>query len=877
MMVDAMGSSSLLLQFVGWYMVVQLLALVALPLTMRLMVRLPDRGYATAKIAGILLVSLLLWLGYSYGLMRHDAGSAWLSVALVAVGSVLAGRGVIKEAMQTRRLPVSWRYVFVVEVLFLSGFALWAMVRAYDPAINHTEQPMDLMFMNSIWASGSFPPQDAWLANYPVSYYYLGYWLLTVLARLAGQPPEIAYNLGQANWYGLLLIGSFGLVYNLVAFRDGTDDGQPSRRAALGGLLAAVWVAVAGNLQIILEWLYAHGVQLDALWRWVDVRNFPENAAVTNQWFIDRGWWWWRSSRVIRDLDLNGNHIEVIDEFPAFSYVLGDNHPHVMAMPVVLLVITLALAYFLPRRERATAAGDAVDRPAEDANVDEANVDEAESVEPIAEDVAAEASATPLVDMGALLPEGGVLGALVMVAATGALIFLNTWDFPPYWLLFVAVAFLAGLERTVARGGREGAAWRGGIMSAVLVGATLVVGTVLLYLPYFLTAQSQAGGLLPNLFNPTRLPQFLLMFGAALPALIALLLVLWPRLRPDWGRLGLVLLAVYVLPLAFLALTLWMGTNTSVGAQALARVALPAGATSHVPFVLERWTGSPWTFLLTGLLLALVVTLVWQQAARMAAGEAPLDRASLFALLLAAIGLLLVFAPEWIYLRDNFGTRMNTVFKFYYQAWLLLALVGSYAVMTALRPGTGARGVAQWSALGLAGLSVVLVAASLLFTPAGAYSKTNGFAGTPTFDGVAYVRDFGPAEYAAAMWVRDNVAPDALVLEGKGASYRAEYNRVSTLSGRPTLLGWDGHESQWRGQAYGKMAAGRAEALDIIYRSGAPQQIRETLEEWGIDYVYVGPTEREQYGLTPGAEARLAQVMDLVFEQGDVRIYRRRG
>jgi hypothetical protein len=263
MMVDAMGSPSLLLQFIGWYLVVQLLALVALPLTMRLMARLPDRGYASAKITGILLVSLLLWLGYSYGLMRHDAGSAWLSVALVAVGSALAGRGVIKDAMQTRRLPVSWRYVFVVEVLFLAGFALWAMVRAYDPAINHTEQPMDLMFMNSIWASGSFPPQDAWLANYPVSYYYLGYWLLTVLARLAGQPPEIAYNLGQANWYGLLLIGSFGLVYNLVAFRDGGDDGQPSRRAALGGLLAAAWVAVAGNLQIILEWLYAHGVQLD--------------------------------------------------------------------------------------------------------------------------------------------------------------------------------------------------------------------------------------------------------------------------------------------------------------------------------------------------------------------------------------------------------------------------------------------------------------------------------------------------------------------------------------------------------------------------------------------------------------------------------------
>ena len=852
MMADALDSASLIRQFLGWYLVVQVLALLALPLTLRVLARLPDRGYSAAKVVGILLVSVVMWLGYSYGLMRHDVGSAWLSVAVVAVLSAVAGRGELAQIRRARRLPVSWRYVLLVELLFLAGFALWALVRAHDPAINHTEQPMDLMFMNSIWTSATFPPQDAWLAGYPVSYYYLGYWLLTVLGRLAGQPPEIAYNLGQANWYGLLLIGSFGLVYNLLALpRTGAVDDagiRPKRSAALGGLLAAVWVAVAGNLQITLEWLYAHGVKLNALLRWVDVRNFPENAAVTNQWFIDWGWWWWRSSRVIRDVDLTGNHIEVIDEFPAFSYVLGDNHPHVMAMPVVLLVITLALAYFLPRRSQ--------DEPRTPA-------------------------ADPHAPAGrrwtALLPDGGGWGALVMVLATGALIFLNTWDFPPYWLLLVAVALLVGVERAALGGMRHGAAWRHGVTDAVLVGATLVAGTVVIYLPYFLTAQSQAGGLLPNLFNPTRLPQFLLMFGAALPALLALLLLVWPALRPDWSKVGLTLLAVYGVPLVFLGLITWLGTSTGFGREALSRVALPAGATSHVPFVFDRWSSQPWTFLLTGGLLALVLALVWQQTARVAAGAPMADRGARFALLLAGIGLLLVFAPEWIYLRDNFGTRMNTVFKFYYQAWLLFALAGSYAVVTALRRVRFVHGPAAWGAAGLAAPTLALVTASLLFTPAGAYSKTGGFAGTPTFDGVAYVRDQSPAEYAAALWLRTHAAPDARVLEGKGSSYRAETNRMSTLTGRATLLGWDGHESQWRGRAYGRMAAGRPEALDLVYRSGGPLQIEEALARWDIDYVYVGPTERAQYGLTPATEARIAQVMDLVFDQGDVRIYRRRG
>jgi uncharacterized membrane protein len=91
------------------------------------------------------------------------------------------------------------------------------------------------------------------------------------------------------------------------------------------------------------------------------------------------------------------------------------------------------------------------------------------------------------------------------------------------------------------------------------------------------------------------------------------------------------------------------------------------------------------------------------------------------------------------------------------------------------------------------------------------------------------------------------------------------------------LLGWDGHESQWRGAAYASMAAGRAEVLDLIYRSGAPEQIAQALASWGIDYVYVGSSERNQYGMTPLSLESLAQVMDLVFEQDDVRIYRRRG
>ena len=165
-----------------------------------------------------------------------------------------------------------------------------------------------------------------------------------------------------------------------------------------------------------------------------------------------------------------------------------------------------------------------------------------------------------------------------------------------------------------------------------------------------------------------------------------------------------------------------------------------------------------------------------------------------------------------------------------------------------------------------------------LFYPFAAfYAKTNGFASSaPTFSAIAYVEQENPAEAAAIAWVRENVAPDALLVEGKGLSYRANYARMSAATGRPTLLGWDGHENQWRGKRFGEMAGGRAEALEKLYRNGSVDEITQLVVQWQMDYVYVGPAEREQYAMTPLADERLAAALDLVFSEGNVRIYQRR-
>jgi uncharacterized membrane protein len=179
--------------------------------------------------------------------------------------------------------------------------------------------------------------------------------------------------------------------------------------------------------------------------------------------------------------------------------------------------------------------------------------------------------------------------------------------------------------------------------------------------------------------------------------------------------------------------------------------------------------------------------------------------------------------------------------------------------------------VAAWT------LSVLLLAAALVYPVAAIPGKANGFAGKPTLDGLAFLRQSNPADVAAIEWIRSSLAPDAVVLEASGGSYSPEgAGRISMSTGNPTLLGWDFHERQWRGnKGYDKLASGRPEALDRVYRSARPEEIPALLETWGIDYVYVGALERQKFGIGDASLARFERSLERVYEKDGVRIYAR--
>jgi uncharacterized membrane protein len=222
----------------------------------------------------------------------------------------------------------------------------------------------------------------------------------------------------------------------------------------------------------------------------------------------------------------------------------------------------------------------------------------------------------------------------------------------------------------------------------------------------------------------------------------------------------------------------------------------------------------------------------------------------------------LVLFPEFFYLRDQFGWRMNTIFKFYYQAWILFALAAAYAFSWLWQHRAG------WV---LAAPASLVLIASLLFTAFGIQERL--FSGgiesrVWSLDGANYLRLYQPDLYGAIEWLRD--APHGVVAEAVGGSYQAEYARVATHSGQPNVLGWPGHEGQWRG-GYTEIGS-REPDIAQLYVTSDWALTREILTRYAIRYIVVGPAEYSKYGERVNQEKFIGR-LGLVYDSPQVRIF----
>jgi YYY domain-containing protein len=843
----------------SWYLASSLLGWLTFPLVFRLLPALTDRGYTLARAAGILLWGWLFWILASLGVLRNDLGGILFAFVLAIAISLSSFITQYQSPITNYQLPISdlksWlssnkRVIIVSEILFFAAFAFLALVRAANPEAVGTEKPMELAFINAILRSPTLPPNDPWMSGYSISYYHFGYILAAMLARLTGTSGNMAFNLMSALVFALTAVGSYGVLYNLLAAtRDWRleigDESQPvvirpivalfrPPSSILGlALLAPLFLLLLSNLEGLLEIFHGLGwfwkdtqitnlqLPITNFWTWLDIKELT-TAPTGTGWLPDRYLWWWRASRVVSDYNLvGGNYQEMIDEFPAFSFVLGDLHPHILSLPFNMLGIGVALNIFLGGWRGVI-------------NIFELKLRAA--------------------------PRDFLFAALVL----GGLAFLNTWDILPIAALIVGAYILTRVRD-------DGWGWSL-LEDAALLGVPLAVTAFVLYLPFYVGFSSQAGGLLPNLVNPTRGAHLWVMWGTLLLPLFAYLIWLTRgrETRPRYGTA----LAWTVGGILFLwAFSTLMGLaaqrmDPAFTAQYLASQGQPDAASFFQAAFARRlaYLGGLLTiafvfWLALSHLIGLKVDKLQVESSTFQPSNFSTFQPSTFNLLLILLASLLVLTPDFVYLRDGFGYRINTVFKFYYQAWQLWAIAAAFASAVLLRVPRGVGNVAWRLLLGLVLFAGLIYPVLAFLTKTNNFKPSNGF----TLDASVHLNYYNPEDAAAIKYFQS--APLGVVAEAVGGSY-SNYARISTYTGLPTVLGWPWHEYQWRGDW---SAHGTREAdIKTLYEVVNWDVTKSIIDRYQIRYIVVGNLERTTYKVS---EAKFQQHLVVLFKAGNTIIY----
>ena len=815
----------------AWLIALWALSLVGFPVACAAtrLGRLADRGWTVARPLALLSLAWITWIGNTLGIIPNSqAGIAATLTCLVVLAAWLGWwkRVELRDFFRRR-----WTVVATTELLFLAMFAFWALVVSEVPAINHTEKPMDFGILNAIINSAQFPPEDQWLSGHAVAYYYGGHYVAAMMTTLTGIPSDVGYNLAMATIPAMFSAGLLGLVYNLMRYAGASAD----RSLALG-TGAALGIALLGNLSGVLEFAYARGLGWEGFWQWIAIKGM-EPPAGGDGWLPDGFWWWWRGTRIIDTIGIDGASLDyTITEFPFFSFLLGDLHAHVSALPYLTLALALALTLLL-----------APEPPG----------------------------------LQWLRKHPGEAGALALTL--GALAFINAWDFPVYLCIVGMVAVvrwtawhgqpppmtLHGPRPSETERGDPGASavLARSIGYGVLLIVALAATGIILYLPFYLSFDSQTTGILPVAGPATRPVLFMIVMGA--PAIFAGGFVARAALDSGWptgerranamlvGSFGVGVFALWLIVLA-------LRVSISPEGQDLADDLVVGRLVLAIPLLFMGCLASYCALTLAS----------WRRRAQWV----------VFALVLAAAGFFLLGSAELFHIADQFGNRMNTVFKFYYQAWLLLGIAGAIGMYYILAVPLRHAWVDEW-ALVLDGLKiawVVVVCALLIvsaYYPVGAVIERTGWGtnvGTlqdNTLAGLDYLRRTSPGEYEAIVWLRHSPEPGR-ILEAVGDDYG--HGGVSATTGRATPLSWEGHERQWRRDDINPELARRRTDVETIFTTDQSAISQNLLRHYGIRWLIVGPREKSAYGYDVGE--RMVKWADEgwlapAFESGEVVIY----
>lgn len=829
-----------------WIVLGVLVGLAGVPIGFPVFRFLPDRGYLVSKTLGVLVVVWLSWMTVSLGIVQATRPEALAVLFIVLVASATIGhlqRDAILPFVRRR-----WRLLAFEEALFWVAYLYDVYIRSLDPDLWHPvlggEKPMDLAFLIAAIKSPIYPPYDPWFAGGYMNYYYFGQIIAGTLTKISGVVPTTSYNLVIPLLFALTVGGAFTAALSLIHRGDET----PSRTAIGGGVLAALMVCVIGNLagfgQLAQQLEQASSVHLagsiPVLGAVIDIFDGAFEVAVGGRPFFLAPDWFWASTRVIPG---------TINEFPYFTFLFADLHAHLMDLPFTLLAIVLCINVVKSRGLLAsTVAGSQV-------GVTDLTVEGTQSR------WIGTTQKLTVAWAWIRIHREEIATLTVMGLVIGAMFPTNSWDYPTYLglaALSFAIPWYQAKQITLS-----------GFAVAVLRIAVVVVLSRLLYQPFYAYFQSFYSGVHP-IADKSPVDAYMAIHGLFIAVMVSYFVIEGWSLYRHLGivrsaRLWLVdwELLPRVLELQRLLVRKWDRRESLIvyGAALVLVIAAAAFAAQMA---------------VTGILIILLAIALSIGFYRR---RAPEDCLLVF---LFATGLAIGIGTEQIALDGDIG-RMNTVFKFYEQVWVMWGIASAVAIvrmkdrLLALRSN-----VIKTVWIGALALLFMM---TLVYPVLGTISRVSDRFSTaipPTLDGTAYmnsavyVDDGKPlhlgTDKKAMLWIQDHVSGTPTILEGNRPLYRWG-SRFSIYTGLPTVIGWDWHEKQQR-WGYQYEIDQRLSDVQQMYTNPSVPLTESLLAKYDVKYIIDGELEQAFY---PGArqkfDSMVGKTLKVVYNQDGVKIY----
>ncbi len=782
-----------------WYLVIFVVGLLAYPLTRVAFPGLPDRGYPLARIVGLLLWAWLSWMAGSLGLTytKPIIAVALGVVALIGGWQAWRQREELKEEFREK-----WKYFLLIEIIFLAFFLLDLGSRLGNPDLWHPskggERPMDFAYFNAVLKSTTFPPYDPWYAGGYINYYYYGYVIVGTPVKLLGIVPSIAFNFILPTLYAMLALAAFSVIWNLIE-HNRHQTGEP--RSWLSEHRLPLFGGLSGSASLLL----LGNLGIVRLFALGFQRIAAPGGVIEGANLFEKIWW-----------TLKGFGLALVGQ--NLPYANGDwywfctrifpveNGIDFYEFPLFTFLYSdlhaHMIAYMITVLVLAWALSVLLSR----------------------------AQWKSKTDLAVSLLVGGLI--------IGSLKPTNTWDFYTYFVLALVVVFYAVIRYATVDHFLPNLPAGLKRMALAFGAAGLLAGlSILMYQPFsqwfgqaYDSIQKWTGARTPVSIFLTQWGVFLFFIISWLAWETRQWMASTPvsalrKLRPYRE---LILMAV-VLVLFFL-----------VGQQI---------------WVMSSSQNIPWPHV-TSLWISVPVA-IWAAVLLFRPGISDGKRLVLF---MIGTGLFLTMVVELLVIEGDIG-RMNTIYKFGVQTWVLLGISAAAAFAWLLseihewHP--------QWRTVWSVFATLLASGAFLFLLIAGADKIRDRMALTTphSFDSMEYMNyarygQYGvdmdlSEDYRAIRWMQENIQGSPVIVEAAPAGSQYTWlGRISIYTGLPSVVGWEWHEIQQR-VLFTAQVMSRGIETDQFYATTDMTLTLDFLEKYDVEYIIIGQLERAKYA--PGA------------------------